>query len=99
MAKSPLEVLRKGLNILQQQVKEKKETLKAKLQKNEKISQVDEEWLDGEGNLIDEEHVVEMLEKASDYEMGMQDLNDGEKNIVQKLRELAGDVKKIIGTK
>ncbi|KIL66717.1 hypothetical protein M378DRAFT_160191, partial [Amanita muscaria Koide BX008] len=89
MAKTPIEVLKKGLSILQQQVKARKAQLEAKLRRNEKISHADEEWLDGKGNLVDEERVVEVLETASDYEMGLQRLNDAEKDTIQRLRELA----------
>jgi hypothetical protein len=36
------------------------------------LSESDEEWLDGEGNLIDEERVLELLENSSNYERGIQ---------------------------
>jgi hypothetical protein len=74
MAKTPLKVLKKGLSILQQQVKAKKAQLEAKLRRDEKISDADEEWLDGNGNIVDEECVVEVLETASDYERRLQHL-------------------------
>jgi hypothetical protein len=61
----------------------------AKLQACLSISDADQEWLDGDGNLIDEEQVLEILEKASDYERGLEKLNFAEKMIVQRLEQLA----------
>jgi hypothetical protein len=34
------------------------------------ITESDEAWLDGEGNPVDEERVVDLLENASDYDQG-----------------------------
>ncbi|KIK80677.1 hypothetical protein PAXRUDRAFT_39775, partial [Paxillus rubicundulus Ve08.2h10] len=65
--------------------------LKAELKVNWPISKVDEEWLDYTGNLVDEEHVVEVLDKALDYEAVLKTLNQQEKSIIQKLTELAGE--------
>ncbi|KIK80403.1 hypothetical protein PAXRUDRAFT_158811, partial [Paxillus rubicundulus Ve08.2h10] len=45
-----------------------KAALKAALKANQPISEVDEEWLDNAGNLVDEERVVDELDKALDYE-------------------------------
>ncbi|KIK77843.1 hypothetical protein PAXRUDRAFT_42126, partial [Paxillus rubicundulus Ve08.2h10] len=46
-------------------------------------------WLDGDGNLIDEERVVETLDSASDYEQGLAQLDSWDKTVVQKLQKLA----------
>lgn len=53
------------------------------------ISEADTEWLDGEGNLVDEEHVVGALEDASDYEQYIKQLSLEDKAIVQRLHDLA----------
>lgn len=46
--------------------------------------------MDNTGNLVDEEHVVDILDKTSDYERGLGRLGQEEKSIVQKLMQLAG---------
>ena len=62
-----------------------------KLSRQEDISSADEQWLDNEGNTIDEQRILEKLELASDYETEVAQLDDNGKAIVKKLRELAGD--------
>jgi hypothetical protein len=52
MASKPLDILKKGLKI---SFKAKKEDLEAKLSRQESISSSDEQWLDNEGNTIDEQ--------------------------------------------
>ena len=86
----PIEALKKGLATLQNQIRDRKERLEADLKANKRIPEADEEWLDNAGNLVDEELVVDTLDKASDYERGLGRLSQGEKSIVQKLLELAG---------
>ena len=49
----PLEVLKKGLETPQAQVKDKKEKLQAQLREKKSISSLDEKWLDNEPNLVD----------------------------------------------
>ena len=60
------------------------------------ISEADQDWLDGDGNLVSEERVVEALDNASesDYEQGLERLSSQEKLIVEKLQKLAGKVRK-----
>jgi hypothetical protein len=50
MPLKPLEVLKKGLKILQDQVRAKKEKLQAQLHAKKSISSLDENWLDNEAN-------------------------------------------------
>ena len=64
----PLNSLQKGLQILQNDVRARKSRIEADLRAKKTITESDEEWIDGAGNLVDEERVVEELEKASDYE-------------------------------
>jgi len=59
----------------------------------------DEQWLDHDSNLIDEQHVLDILESASDYDRGVEWLDGNGKAIVKKLREWAGDLVKIVGNK
>lgn len=88
-----LEVLKKGLKILQAQVKAKKEKLQAQLHERKSISSHDKKWLDNEANLVDEQQVLDALENASDYERGLERLDDVQKGVVKRLREVAGDLK------
>jgi len=99
MALKPLEVLKKGLNILKNQVKARKETLQARLAARQSISSQDEIWLDHNVNLVDEQQVLTALEDASDYERGFERLDDAQKGVVQRLREAAGDLAKVVGSK
>ena len=99
MTLKPLEILKKGLAKLSQKTKAKRDELKAKLSRSETISSADERWLDGDGNLVDEQRVLDTLESASDYDRGVERLDINGKAIVQKLREWAGDLAKIAGKK
>ena len=99
MVRAPLDVLKRGLNILQQQVKARKEKLQATLAEGKAISSQDECWLDNEANLVVKQQVLEVLENASNYEEGLRMLDDVQKGVVQKLQEIAGDITKVVGKK
>ena len=100
MVHKPLEILKKGLDKLKKEFKKKQDEITGKVSRNEAISQADEEWLDNEGNTVAEEHVLDLLEEASDYERGVARLDDHGKEIVKKLREWGGDLlAKIAGKK
>ena len=71
MTLKPLDVLRKGLRILQTQVKVRKKEIQAQLAEKRSISSQEEKWLDNEANLMDEQQVLEALKKASDYERSL----------------------------
>jgi chaperonin cofactor prefoldin len=93
MSENPLHVLRKGLVKLHDSIKGRKDNLLACLNRKEKISDEDEQWLDNAGNLVDEEIVVDLLDNASDYEHGLTRLTSQQKALVEKLKEL-GEVNK-----
>jgi hypothetical protein len=95
----PLEVLKKRLKILQDQVKAKKEKLQAQLHAKKSISSLDKNWLDNEANLVDEQWVLDTLENASDYKKGCARLDETQKSIVRRLQEVAGDLSKVVGKK
>ncbi|KAG6903965.1 hypothetical protein DXG01_013601 [Tephrocybe rancida] len=99
MALKPLEVLKNGLKTLRNKVKAKKTKLEMLLAEQKSILSEDEAWLDHEGNLVDLEKVVDKLETASDYERGVERLDEEEKGVVKKLREAAGELAKVIGKK
>ena len=68
MALKPLEALKKGLAKFTETIKTWKKELSARLARAETISSLDEHWFDNEANTIDEQHVLNTLESASDYE-------------------------------
>ena len=92
MVPSPLNILKKGLEKLESTVKDRKQKLEAHLAERRSISSLDERWLDDEANTVDEKHVIDILEEASDYERGVARLDDKGKAIVIKLKEWAGSV-------
>jgi hypothetical protein len=94
----PLNSLQKGLRILQNQVQSRKLRIEAHLKGNKVLTESDEEWLDGEGNLVDEERVVQDLEGASDYERELGRLDIKDQGIVKKLQTL-GDSDRVMSKK
>ena len=99
MAPKPLKILKKGLVKFTEAIKTRKTKLSEKLARAETISSSDEHWLDNEGNTVDEQRVFDTLESASDYERGIERLDENGKAIVKKLREWAGDLAKVPGNK
>jgi predicted RNase H-like nuclease (RuvC/YqgF family) len=99
MASKPLDILKKGLIKLKNSFKAKKEQLEAKLSRQESISSSDERWLDNEANTVDEQRVIDTLESSSNYERGLEHLDEAGKVIVKKLREWGGDIAKAVGKK
>ena len=95
----PLDILKKGLAKLKKKFKAKKEHLEAKLFRQESISSSDERWLDNEGNTVDEQRVIDTLESSSNYERGLENLDEPGKVIVKKLREWGGELAKAVGSK
>ena len=79
MSKNSLDVLKKGLSKLKNSVKESRDNLLAFLNRKEKISDEDEEWLDNASNVpvVDEEAVVD------DYERGLTRLTSQKKILPQ----------------
>ena len=53
--------------------------LNKKLSQKESISEADKHWLDHEANTVDEEHVLQDLETASDYKRGFECLTKMER--------------------
>ena len=42
---------------------------------------------------------MDILENASDYDRGLEELNDEQKGVVMMLRKVAGDLSKVAGNK
>jgi len=99
MTLKPLEILKNGLSKFKKTIEVRKDELNRKLARKETISSSDERWLDNEANIIDEQRILETLESASDYERGVEKLDDKGKAIVKKLRQWAGDLVKVAGKK
>ena len=99
MAPKPLDILKEGLTKFSKKIKVRKDELNVKLSWKETISSTDEQWLDYKVNTVDEQHVLDDLEAASDYERGLARLDATGKGIVKKLREWAGDLAKVAGKK
>jgi len=99
MSLKPIEVLRKGLMVLENRVKTRKDVLKAQLAERKSISSEDKQWLDHNANLVDEYWVLEALEKASDYEQAFARLGDEQKALVTKMYEAADGRTKVVGKK
>ncbi|KAH0828159.1 hypothetical protein J3R83DRAFT_3852 [Lanmaoa asiatica] len=85
----PINLLKKGLEKLQNQTRERRELLNAALKANQCISEADEEWLDTGGNLVEEVCLVDKLDAVEDYEKAIEQLDSQEQSIVQRLTELA----------
>jgi hypothetical protein len=96
MGKNPLQVLKGGLSKLKETIKERKESLLSRLQKQQTISSEDEAWLDQEANLVDEEALVDALEKASDYERVLSKLDPKQRPLLERLMELGGGIKDVV---
>jgi hypothetical protein len=79
MAPKSIDTLKKGLAKFLKQIKARKDEFNAKLLRRETISPADEEWLDHEANTVDEQHVLDELEAASDYERGFERLSEDKK--------------------
>ena len=94
-----IDVVKKGLKLLKKRVASRKTQLETDLKAGKIISAEDEEWLDGAGNLIDEERVVEILDDESDYERGLEKLDTKDKGIVQELISLGGGEKQATSKK
>ena len=84
--------LKKGLQALRNQIQSHQGKINAKWKAGQDLTESDEEWLDGGGNLVDEEHVVDILDKASDYERGLGQMNEKDKTVVWKLQILGGGI-------
>ncbi|KAF8432564.1 hypothetical protein L210DRAFT_858906, partial [Boletus edulis BED1] len=79
-----------GLRKLRDQTSAHKSALEAALKACQPISEADEEWLDNAGNLVNEEHVVDQLDRAADFGSALKHLDASDRSIVQELMELAG---------
>ncbi|KAH9169660.1 hypothetical protein EDB89DRAFT_2196431 [Lactarius sanguifluus] len=100
MTPVPFEVLKKGLASLKRHIAAKKAHLTTRLKNKQPISEDDEAWLDkGAGNTVDEDRVLDLLEKASNYEQGLQLLSPEDRLVVENLQKLATEPSEVVGSK
>lgn len=79
-----LDVL-KGLCKLQTQIQGRKNDLLACLHQNKKISKEGKQWLYQDTNLVDEEALINVHKKASDYKCKLASFNEQKQSLIQKL--------------
>jgi hypothetical protein len=100
MTSKPLDTLKKGLATLQRHISAKRDALTTCFKNRQPISKADETWLDqGEGNMVDEERVLDLLERAPDYEQELQQLSLQDKLVVENLQKLAAELTNVTGGK
>jgi hypothetical protein len=99
MASKLLKGLEKGLKLLKNRIKERKDVIVAKLNRKEKVSSDDETWLDNEGNTVDEDRVVDVLKRAHTPERVLNEIDAADKEVVRKLRESGGEIPKMAGNR
>ncbi|KAJ6573769.1 hypothetical protein DFH09DRAFT_1311856 [Mycena vulgaris] len=63
-----------------------------RLGKSKILSLSEDAWLDDEANHVDEDALIDKLEKASDYEAALSRLDSRETRVLEKLQGLAGEV-------
>ena len=85
---SPLVTIRNGFKKLEGQHWERREKLLALVKARKAVSKDDQDWLDGAANLVDEVRILEALEKAPDYETGLEQLNPGDRMVVETLKKI-----------
>ncbi len=67
--------LRKALGLLEKVNAAKQEDISAHLRHGKAVTQDEEEWLDGAGNMVDERLLVDELGKAADFGVALANLN------------------------
>jgi hypothetical protein len=89
-SQKPLDILKNAFSKLKKSTEKRWKALLDLLSKKEKLSDADENWLDTDGNLVDEQRVIEELDTASDFERGVQQLSDNGRAALGRLRQAAG---------
>ena len=85
----PISVFKNALLKLKKSFEKHRKHLLECLAQKEKLLETDVEWLNNEGNLINEEHVLETLDAASDFEQGVKQLSDDERAAFEQLKRVA----------
>ena len=99
MAPKAIELLKRGLNILEATFASRKSQLLARRADNKSITSEDERWLDEEGNLIEEHVAVDALENAPNFDKAVKVLLETQQAAVNRLRGIALKEEKPTGGK
>ncbi|KAJ7801422.1 hypothetical protein B0H14DRAFT_3489596 [Mycena olivaceomarginata] len=83
-----LEILEKGLSVLENSVNQHRDALTAQLAIREKISDEDSAWLDDIANLVEEQSLVAQLQESSDFEHTLSNLDPKDISLVEKPKVL-----------
>ena len=67
--------LKKAFGLLEKANAAKQDNISAWLAHKEPVTQEEEDWFDGTGNLVDERLLIDTLEQASDFRAGLTNLN------------------------
>ena len=78
--------LKKGLGLLENEVKTRKEDILGRLHHQEKVTDEESDWLDNAGNLVDEEHLIMALEVAKDFDNAINKLDGHQKVALERLK-------------
>jgi hypothetical protein len=84
-----LATLKKGLSVLKDTIKKRRDGLLERLKNNDKLTVDEDTWLDQDANLVEEDAVIDKPENASDYERGFSHLNSKELGLIETLNGLA----------
>ena len=93
MSNPQVEILKRGLKILEKEAEAHKKKLGATQVSKGSLSEEDEQWLDTTGNFVDEVYVIDFLKNVPDYKKSLEKLEEKHKDTVLRLQEAARDVK------
>lgn len=85
----PLEVLTRGLKVIQDRVSSKKDELEKSLAGGGSITLEEEDWLDNGANLVQETQLVFFLADAPNFGSAVKTLTNEQKEIMARLTEAA----------
>jgi hypothetical protein len=86
MPKKFLDDLQKSLELLKQQNQARVDRLQSQLAKKEPISSEDEDFLDQQGNFVDEEALLEFFRTTRGAENALEGLTDKQKCALERLK-------------
>ncbi|TFK21349.1 hypothetical protein FA15DRAFT_707319 [Coprinopsis marcescibilis] len=88
MSSNLLSMLQKGLKALRKHVESHRNTILNKIKHKAVVPSEDEAWLDHEGNMVDKEWMLDLLERAKTPDGVFNELNDADKMLAEELRKL-----------
>ncbi|KAH7092846.1 hypothetical protein BKA62DRAFT_676543 [Auriculariales sp. MPI-PUGE-AT-0066] len=92
-----VELARKGLAmLLKEGTQKRRDEIHSRLKRSEPVSDANLEFIDNTANHVDEEQLVNKLEKAADVNEVVENLAPQEKNLFQTLKKLAGGIGTVV---